>query len=440
MKKLLAIVLSMLLLLGLGAVQVGASEPELAGTLRFVSGETDEEQVTVHKEIIAEFEALHPGVKIELELTGFDDREQKIISDLYAGVPIDLIQVDSESAGLYAKNGLLLEMDDIVQNVGADDFMNGSRLVLDGHDYAIPYAGANMMMYVRTDLLEEAGLEIPTTWDELRAAAEALTKDGQYGIVLPAGQNNATTLWLQTFINQAGGNVFGEDLVPTLDTQPVIDALTLYQDLGKYCPPGIASYSYGENINAFVSGQVAIAFYQGRIIHRMYTGAPDLDDKYVLVKMPEKDGLEMQFASYVYYAIGKNCENPELAKAFLEYLTTGDRALRVSMSAPGHMPPPLKSVRAMVAGFEDEFVQSHLDKIEFGMAHAEGGFNEAVNAGGVKGDHVEFNGIINPYYGYVRQYNILSKMVQRVVIEGADPATVAAEGQAELVAVIEENK
>jgi len=417
-----------------------AETGELKGSIRFVSGETDPEQVEVHKEIVAEFERLHPGVKINFELTGFDDREKKIIADLYAGVPTDVIQVDSESAGLYAQEGILMPLDDLVKDIGEDDFIEGARLVVNDHDYAMPYSGANMMMYVRTDLLEAAGLEIPKTWEELLAAVKVLTKGDTYGIVLPAGQNNATTLWLQVFINQAGGNVFNENLEPTLNTLEVIEALTFYRDLAKYCPPGIASYGYGDVVNAFVSGKVAIAFYQGRIIQRVANDNPEIDKKYELVAYPTKDGLDLQFASCVYYAIGKNCENPELAKAFLKYLTTEDRALRVSMSAPGHMPPVLKSVQVLADTYNNPFVQSHLDKIKFSFQHASNGFNEAVNAGGVKGDYYVRNGIINPYYAYVRQYNVLSKMVQKVVLENQDPAQVAAEGQKELSDIIANNK
>ena len=50
------------------------------------------------------------------------------------------------------------------------------------------------------------------------------------------------------------------------------------------------------------------------------------------------------------------------------------------------------------------------------------------------------NGIINPYYAYVRQYNVLSKMVQKVVLENQNPAQVAAEGQKELSDIIANNK
>lgn len=146
-----------------------------------------------------------------------------------------------------------------------------------------------MQMFIRTDLLEEAGLEIPTTWSELLATAKALTTDDMYGCCLPAGQNNCTTLWMNMFINMAGGNVCGEDLQPTLDTEYVVKALEFYKELAQYCPPGITSYGYSDQITAFCSGKAAISFYQGRIIARVYNEAPDLLDKYAVCEVPTCD-------------------------------------------------------------------------------------------------------------------------------------------------------
>ena len=48
---------------------------------------------------------------------------------------------------------------------------------------------------------------------------------------------------------------------------------------------------------------------------------------------------------------------------------------------------------------------------------------------GVKGTTFETNGILNTNYAYVRQYNILSEMVQQVLINGVEPADAAKAAQ-----------
>lgn len=446
MKKLLGMILTLVLLLGLTGT-VAAAEPAgaLSGTITFLSGETDEEQVLVTRDAIAAFEAENPGVKVELILAGMDDREESIMADLYAGAPVDLITVDVESIGTYANAGILYPLDDLIADVGADDFIQGSRMTVNGHDYGFPYAGCSMMMYVRKDLLDAAGLTVPTTWSELLTVAKALTKDGKYGCCLPAGQNNATTLWMNMFINMAGGNVCGTDLQPTLNTPYVEKALTFYKELAQYCPEGITSYGYGDQITAFCSGNSAITFYQGRVIARVFGEAPDLLPKYEVHEIPTADdGAPLQFASYNYYALGANTQNPELAKAFLKYLCTGQNAATFALSAPGHITPSLYSVKTLLTQIvqtsEEPIIKQSADKILYSFNHAasDKGFNESANAGGVTGTTFTRNGILNTNYAYVRQYNILSEMVQQVLVNNMAPADAAAAAQARFVEVLKD--
>lgn len=444
MKRTVGLILALTLLLMCFSFPALA-ENALSGSITFLSGETDEEQVLVTRAIIDAFEQANPGCKINLVLAGMDDREETIMADLYAGAPVDLITVDAESIGTYANAGILYPLDQLIADIGEDDFITGSRVVIDGHDYGFPYAGCSMMMYVRTDLLEANDLSIPTTWDELLTVAKALTKDGMYGACLPAGQNNCTTLWMNMFINMAGGNVCGEDLQPTLNTPEVEKALAFYKELAQYCPDGITSYGYGDQITAFCSGRSAITFYQGRVIARVFSEAPDLLDKYAVCEIPvPADGADLQFGSYNYYALGKNTQNPELAMAFLKFMCTGQNAADFALSAPGHITPSLYSVKALLTDIvttsDIPSIAENADKIVFSYDHAASDktFNESANAGGVKGTTFERNGILNTNYAYVRQYNILSEMVQQVLINGVDPAAAAQAAQDNFTEVLED--
>lgn len=444
MKKLFSLVLALAMLLSVLAMPALAEAP-LSGEITFLSGETDEEQVLVTKKIIADFEAANPGCKINLVLAGMDDREETIMADLYAGAPVDLITVDVESIGTYAAAGILYDLTDLITDIGEDDFIQGSRVIVDGKDYGFPYAGCSMLMFIRKDLLEANNLEIPKTWDDLLNVAKTLTKDGMYGVCLPAGQNNCTTLWFNMFANMAGGTVTNEALEPTVNTEPVIKALEFYKELAQYAPEGISSYGYGDQITAFCSGKAAISFYQGRIIARVFGEAPDLVDKYEVCEIPvPADGVDLQFASYNYYALGKNTQNPELAKAFLKFMCTGENAAEFALSAPGHITPSLYSVKDLlakkIAAAEDGILKVSADKILYAYDHAasDKGFNESANAGGVKDGVMTRNGVLNTNYAYVRQYNILSEMVQQVLINGVAPADAAAAAQANFVEVLED--
>lgn len=445
MKKRFTLVFALAMLL-LSMFNASAqAQSALSGEITFLSGETDEEQVLVTRSIIEAFEAANPGCKINLVLAGMDDREESIMADLYAGAPVDLITVDAESIGTYAAAGILSPLNDLIAEIGEADFISGSRVIVDGNDYGFPYAGCSMLMFVRKDLLDAANLEIPKTWDELLAVAKALTKDGIYGACLPAGQNNCTTLWFNMFVNMAGGTITDDKLVPTVNSPAVIKALEFYKELAQYCPDGMTSYGYGDQITAFCSGKAAISFYQGRIIARVFSEAPDLVDKYEVCEIPvPADGVDLQFASYNYYALGKNTQNPALAKAFLKFMCTGENAAAFALSAPGHITPSLYSVKALlnekIDAATDGILAKSADKIKFSFEHAASDktFNESANAGGVKDGVMTRNGILNTNYAYVRQYNILSEMVQQVLINDVAPAEAAAAAQANFMEVLED--
>ena len=128
MKKLLGILLTLTLALSCLSLSASAEEAQLSGSITFLSGETDEEQVTVTRALIEAFEKENPGCTINLVLAGMDDREESIMADLYAGAPVDLITVDCESIGTYANAGILYPLDELIERIGEDDFIPGSRV------------------------------------------------------------------------------------------------------------------------------------------------------------------------------------------------------------------------------------------------------------------------------------------------------------------------
>ena len=80
--------------------------------------------------------------------------------------------------------------------------------------YAMPFNKSQMVLYYNVGMFEEAGIEVPTTWDEWAAAAEALTKDTDgdgepdvYGIVFANNLSTDIAPWLK----QAGGATMNEE-------------------------------------------------------------------------------------------------------------------------------------------------------------------------------------------------------------------------------------
>src|SRR5690606_35917297 len=67
-------------------------------------------------------------------------------------------------------------------------------------------------LHVRVDLLREAGLDLPQTWDELREAAKKVQNPPfLYGFGLALGRSNDAESNLRNIIWSFGGQEFAED-------------------------------------------------------------------------------------------------------------------------------------------------------------------------------------------------------------------------------------
>ena len=133
-----------------------------------------------HVEKYAEYQKLHPDVKIVHNIMNYDQTREKAIISGQAGTGGDLIHMLGEWIPEFVQMGLL---EDITDEVRAwedyDAFPESTWKVatVDGRIYGIPSIASTRVLVYREDLLKEAGLDVPKTWTDLRSAAKKMTKD-----------------------------------------------------------------------------------------------------------------------------------------------------------------------------------------------------------------------------------------------------------------------
>lgn len=124
--------------------------------------------------------------------------------------------------------------------------------------YGLPFQRSTVLLYYNADLLAEQGLEVPANWEELAAAAQALTSDAREGILIP----NSWPYWVfQPFAAGAGQNIVSEsDTEVYFDNEGVVEALQywvdLYQTYGA-TPDGVQD-NWGAAPGAFSDGAAAM--------------------------------------------------------------------------------------------------------------------------------------------------------------------------------------
>lgn len=179
----------------------------------------------------------------------------------------DIATLSNFEIPIYARNGWVAPLDDFIADdaeFDQDDIFPSAAeaLSVDGTVYGEPFYGESSFLMYRTDVLEQAGIEMPDrpTWDEVAAAAAAVDSPEMAGICLRGqpgwGQVIAP---LTTVVNTYGGTWFEEDWTPGVDSPEFSEAVQFYVDLVReHGEEGAPSAGFTECLNAMIGGQVAM--------------------------------------------------------------------------------------------------------------------------------------------------------------------------------------
>ena len=148
----------------------------------------------------------------------------------------------------------------------------------DGSCYGVPLTQNFPMMFVRTDIFEELGLEVPQTWEELYALIPAIQrKNMQVGI--PSAETTfATMLW------QQGQGYYNDDRTATnFENQTAIEVFRQYTRLfTDYDLP--VTYDF---YNRFRSGEMPLGITDYVEYNRLLVAAPEITGKWAMYPVPE---------------------------------------------------------------------------------------------------------------------------------------------------------
>lgn len=219
-------------------------------------------------EVIKEFEAKNPNIKINVEFFPIDGMNDKYLLALKNKSGPDLIDIAADWTTPYAAVGGLLALDDYIakDKVDMNDFWPGAlkTIRVNGKVYALPYRSETHGLFYNKALFQKAGLDpakAPQNWDELLADAQAISKSGDIAFGLVGKLSGDLSYQLINFIRSFGGDVLSEDNKKALFDQPeAIAAVKYYVDLyrNKLAPDSALSNTNTDSRNLFASGKVGM--------------------------------------------------------------------------------------------------------------------------------------------------------------------------------------
>ncbi|HQY92783.1 MAG: sugar ABC transporter substrate-binding protein [Caldilinea sp.] len=306
--------------------------------LRVGTGDSGE-GLTPHLKIIEMFEAENPDIQVQLEPVGSGDYYARILTQIAAGDPPDLLQIGDDAVPMFVDKGAFLPLDDFIADaqypLDVSIYLPGVMEPgqWNGAQYLLPKDFSPLAIYYNKKLFDEAGVAYPQegwTWDDLLATAQQLTKTDasgnvtQWGIQLPGPWTTGFEYWVAA----AGGRLISEDgttFAGYMDSPEVQAAAQFYADLyNKYkvAPLPADMNAFGGGNSEFDSGRAAMRLF-GRWPQSGMKDNPNIE---LGVAPLPADVARAGVLFWGGFGISSLTENPEAAWRFLRYYTGAEGA------------------------------------------------------------------------------------------------------------------
>lgn len=389
-------------------------------------------RVEVFNQVIENFNSENPDIKVNAQVQSWDDAYSKFPAAIQAGNGPDLLFTLPDYTTLIKDLEVIQPMDDIVAALDEKhDFIDASLdpYQYDDHTWAVPIYGFVQALWYRKDMFEEANIEPPATWDELTAAAKALTKDGVHGIALPASKSQATDQVLYSFLVSGGAKniIDGENNI-TFNTPETINTYKKYVELLQYSPVDSNTYTWGEPQAQFNSGKVVMAIEKGQYLAPFEEESGLSADQLGVVPMPIAENGE---AGSIYYSNGimmltDDEKKQEAVEKFLTYLYEPENYTTFVNAEPGLFLPVTTTGVESDFYWENPIISKYSEQLNVLI--------EASQNGALFG----FTNGVSSEIGQITGPNIISQTLEQITVNDMSVEEAVEWGQQQMEAAVQE--
>ena len=303
-----------------------------------------------------EFNAAYDNINLTVEVVSWNDIYTVVNTRLGGNNAPDILNIDVFAD--YQADDLLLPATEYVSQETYDKLYPAflEQSVVDGTVWAIPDLASARAMYYNVDILEAAGVEVPTTWDELKAACEAIKAYDSsiypWGIDMTTDEGQAAFAY---YIWNNGGDFVDADGNWTLNSDANVEAIEYAISLVKdgYTNSDPANETRYNLQDLFGAGKLAMVIGPNSI-------PTYIADNYAKANTPEEEQINFAFTS-----IPTNGGNPSVSAGVMDRFMCFDN---------DHSPEKLEAIKEFFDFFYEDSRYSEWVLME--------GFLPATKAGG----------------------------------------------------------
>lgn len=374
-------------------------------------------RVAAMEQLIENFQEANPDITVKMTHFPYADYRTKVAAAIPAGEGPDVVQLFYGWLNDYVEAELIqpLPTDVFPADRIDEEFFPMVQAMKEGDRYwALPTAVRSLALFYNERLLDEAGVEPPTTLVELLDVAAATTKRDGAGNITQVGITAGMTAqdhhwWREVLVRQYGGEPYLDDYrTVNYNTDAGVAALDYYSNLFMNDEPVTAIGFMDEPQAAFKAGRAAMHI-DGSF--RIGSLADIRGLKWGVTELPTgMDGVRSNYSSYWVNAITTKAEGEkyDAAVKFMDYLIS-DEAMQIWLDVVGELPAK-PSVGMTEKNASDPVFGPFIRGLEY--AHTTKFADESA------------------------QRQILVEMVERMQLEGmsaADSLAVAAEAEQKLL-------
>jgi multiple sugar transport system substrate-binding protein len=273
------------------------------------------------------------GIKVNVESLQEGQLTQKLTTEFATkSSTVDVFMTRPLQEGkMFSKNGWYAPLSDY-------DFADYPKNIMDaasfgGKPYIVPLVTEWQVLYYRKDLLQQAGLKVPTNFSELEAAAQKLNSESVAGFA-SRGKGAAAVTQLSSYVFNYGGQYLDKGTA-VFNSKPAIDATRYYGKLlGNYGPKGVTSMSWENIMPLFQAGKVAMwtdaSVFYGQIVDQSKTQIPVANFDIANFPAGPKTNAPFIVSSWG-ISVANQSKKKDMAMKFLNWASSKEMAVKGMM-------------------------------------------------------------------------------------------------------------
>ena len=273
------------------------------------------------------------GIKVNVESLQEGQLTQKLTTEFATkSSTVDVFMTRPLQEGkMFSKNGWYAPLTDYDFGDYPKNIMNAASF--GGKPYIVPLVTEWQVLYYRKDLLQQAGLKVPTNFTELEAAAQKLNSESVAGFA-SRGKGAAAVTQLSSYVFNYGGQYL-ENGAAVFNSKPAIDATRFYgRMLGSYGPKGVTSMSWENIMPLFQAGKVAMwtdaSVFYGQIVDQSKTQIPVANFDIANFPAGPKTNAPFIVSSWG-ISVASQSKKKDLAMKFLDWASSKEMAIKGMM-------------------------------------------------------------------------------------------------------------